>query len=535
MSVLVDRQSQRKPTSSPSGGWSDWFMYAFNRHPLRISAGDCVFILGMALLFAFCFANRTLWHTDLWDHVNYGRYILENGSIPDTEPLLQTAADSPMIFTAWGAQVLMSLAVSSPQLGISGLQFGYGLLVVAAVAVVGWCVRMRTESTTFGFVAAFVFLFVNWQQFLIIRPQLAGVLLFSICVAVVYSRRFNRSRSWLCLPVLFCVWANLHGSFAMGLTLLGLVTAGRGIDLILRTGKPASLLKSSAVRKLLLLTVACTMATLATPNGISVYGEIFRIGRHPNIASMYEWNALTLQMKQGRAALAACVVLAAVLFVSRRRMRFTELLPMAAFLVLAIWSSRMLNWFAPVCGLLIGIHGAAALRRLRRGPRKSKERQRSGLYAAAAVLAVLICSLTTNLGQKTVFGKLPKPQDCLSAQTPINAAKFLAEHHEVCTGPAFLPAEWAGYITNQAPKIQPFVNLHVHVLPADLWADYLRLNFGSSECLSLLEKYGLNVVVTDRTRQARLTKLLRSSSDFSVMYEDQLAVIFCRPHSGDIE
>ncbi|MCP4170398.1 MAG: hypothetical protein GY758_06450, partial [Fuerstiella sp.] len=192
-----------------------------------MSAGSLGLVGVLSFVFVLCISAQPLWHTDLWDHVNYGRWILTTGQISDSEPLLETS-DHPMINTEWGAQVLMACIVDTPSLGPAALQLLYGLLILTSTGAVGWCVFRCSRSAFFGLMASLTLLIVNWQQFLVIRPQLGGVACYCILLSLLFT---VRSRAlWIVFPILFVVWANIHGSFAMGLSLMGVFVAGQFLN-----------------------------------------------------------------------------------------------------------------------------------------------------------------------------------------------------------------------------------------------------------------------------------------------------------------
>ena len=47
---------------------------------IRTTSTSALFVLLIGAVFAVL-ANRPLWHTDLWDHLNYGQNILETSAI----------------------------------------------------------------------------------------------------------------------------------------------------------------------------------------------------------------------------------------------------------------------------------------------------------------------------------------------------------------------------------------------------------------------------------------------------------------------
>ena len=82
---------------------------------------------------------------------------------------------------------------------------------------------------------------------------------------------------------------------------------------------------------------------------------------------------------------------------------------------------------------------------------------------------------------------------------------------------------------NRGPRaIKPMVNLHVHVIPEQVWNDYIRLVNGPSDWNSLMDEYGINIAVVDKDRQPGLTTRIRASSDWTAKYEDRQSVVFVR-------
>ena len=495
----------------------------------RMSRASTVFLLGLELILVLLFGSRPLWHSDLWDHINYGRHILETRSVSTTEPLLPLAEGMPLVNTAWAVQAAMAAIFRTDHLGLPALQFMHGLLAVTALGVIGWAVWRRSGSVVCGIMGYVVFLALNWQQFLVIRPQLVGVTLYSALLAVLVVDGCRRKAAWLLLPLTFALWANLHGSFAMGLTLLGLFTIGRFVDTGVKTRSLRKAMCSRSAWRMVLLIQLCAAAVLLNPNGIAIYAEVLRVGSHPNIASMFEWDPLTLRMKQGQIAAVVGVLLLLVLRVSPRRLRADETLALLTTAGLALWSSRMINWCAPVAAVVLTTHGAAAWRLWRKSSRRSVRDHRRGLWTVANLGLLWICFGFTSLGVHTIHGKSPDPRRLLSRQTPIEAGRYLAKKSDIPPGIVFVRAEWAGYLTHvRNGDLRSMVNLHVHVIPVQVWSDYLRLIDGPNDWDSLLDRYGINCVIADRTRNARLIALLRRSSDYAVQYEDAQTAVFVR-------
>src|SRR5262245_39275119 len=88
------------------------------------SAATIIVLLAGVLWY---FSGRPLYHTDLWGHLGYGRWIAGHGRLPPTDPFMAWAPDAAFVDTAWLWQ-LATYAVY--RLGdVTGLQLLQGTLV----------------------------------------------------------------------------------------------------------------------------------------------------------------------------------------------------------------------------------------------------------------------------------------------------------------------------------------------------------------------------------------------------------------------
>jgi hypothetical protein len=206
-----------------------------------------------------------------------------------------------------------------------------------------------------------------------------------------------------------------------------------------------------------------------------------------------------------------------------------EILAFVSTGLLAMWSGRMLNWWAPIAGIVIGTHLIAAMRKTTTWLKNPQPGKRTGLWTVVNVGLVWILFGCTPFSSQILHGRVPAAQKLVSRETPLATVAYLDSAERLPQGIAFLPAEWAGYVMNRGPKsIEPMVNLHVHLIPEQVWNDYIRLVNGPSDWSSLMDEYGINMAIVDKDRQSGLTKRLRESADWTAKYEDRQAVVFVR-------
>lgn len=493
----------------------------------RSTRGGTLIVCILGVILCALYANRPLWHTDLWDHLNYGESMLANRQLPATEPLLPLAEGTPIVDTAWGSKVLTALLMKSPEGGLPALQFLHGLLVVLSLGLVGFTIKRLTESTPFAIVACFVFLAINWYEFLIFRPQTVGVLFFSLLACCQFSGCTKRNGAWWALPLLFVVWVNLHGSFVVGLLLLGLHAIGQFIDMVVATGSVSVAMKRGAGVRSFLQMQLCAAACLLNPWGLEVFLEVLRVGQHPNISSMLEWAPITLRSRQGQFLGGALVALFVCLQFSSRRLRAIEWVPLLVFVGLALWSGRMINWVAPLLGLLVGLHGAAGWRRFRR-IRRPEYIVSGGLWTVVSLGLCWIAFGFTAFGAKTIHGREPEFHRMVSKETPLQVTEFLMET-DLPRGITFAPAEWAGFLMQWEPKrLQPMVNLHVHVIPKEVWNDYMRLHSGASDWEGITDRYSVNLLVIDLDREPILARRVAADADWKRLFQDVQSAVYVR-------
>ena len=492
----------------------------------RTTPTSSLFVLLIGCVFVIL-ANRPLWHTDLWDHLNYGRNIIETRTVADTEPLMHLCRGVRMINIPWLAQ--MSMAAVQNQFGLTGLQFSYGLLIALCLAVVAYRGVQMSKSAVGGIIACAIFLKVNLDQLLVIRPQLAGVLFYCIVVAWMFGRTKHSRTSWIAMPLMYGLWANIHGSFSMGLLLMGLTGIGRFCDVLVISKSLRIALLDPEFQRTTLLTQLCAAAALLNPSGFAIYPEVFNVAGNPNINSMFEWDALTLRSAQGQSAAAAALLAFMAIKLSPRRLHCGEMLAFVLTGLLAMWSGRMLNWWAPIAGIVTGTHLIASMRKTTAWLKNPQPGKPTGLWTVVSLGLVWILFAFTSFGVKVIHGRVPDAQRLVSSETPLATVEFLNSEENLPGGIAFVPAEWAGYVMNSGRNsVEPMVNLHVHVTPEQVWNDYMRLVNGASEWKSLMDEYGINMAVIDKDRQPGLVQRIRESADWSATYEDSQAVVFLR-------
>jgi len=470
-----------------------------------------------------------VWHTDLWGHLSYGRWIAENGALPKTEPLMPLSRGVDILDTAWLSQLTGYFAYDYA--GIAGIKFIYALSIVIAVGLITCAIYRRTRSIVAAITSLGAFYWIDYQQLLIVRPQLAGLACFAALMVMATSVQW-RQWYYVAIPMLFAVWANMHGSFIVGILALGALMTGRAIDLYRRTGNLKMIFAETRTRQLFYALELAAVAVLLNPYGIAIYGEVFAISGHANLANLIEWEPLTFRMKQGQAMAAVAMALIVCYRLTPRRVTAGEVLLLCGLGGAAMWTSRMIVWWAPIAAYYLGLHFAAILRAKYGTP---AEGERRGASFVAIVGIAWICLAITPLASVVRSGLPDDPKVAeatlrrnVSLLTPINAVNYLNEYPPV--GQVFNTYEWGDYLLWAGPKnIEVFTASHAHLIPEEVWNDSLLIQSGASNWHSKLDRYGVNTIIVDQQRRGDFIGALEAKSDiWDKAYADNVSAVFKR-------
>lgn len=495
-----------------------------DRVPEGIKAPRVLAVMTLAVGALYWFCNyRPLWHTDLWGHLSYGRHIWQAGRLPLTEPLMPLAKGVHFVGTEWLSQLLGYAVMKSA--GVAGLQALYALSISLCAVLLLAMIHRRTHRAAFSLLGLVAFLWGEWQQLLIVRPQLAGLVCFLVLLTRLTERRPSRW-DWAIIPATVALWANLHGSFVVGIGLVGCFCAGRAIDLLRKTRSPRAVWRDGEVRRTLLLTELAAAAALLNPYGVQLYAEVLTFSSNPNLAVLLDWQPLHLRMAQGQAMAAIALALMLVYRLTPRRITATEVLLLVGLGLAAMWTSRLIVWWAPIAAWCLAVHASAVWKSFRRHPAAAPS-PRNGRWTVVTVGLVWIFFAYTPFGLQLLHGRAPDIRKAVSPLTPIDAVEYLQKHPP--QGQVFNTYEWGDYLLWAGPPdVQVFVASHAHLIPTDVWRHYLEVSEGGSGWDATLDLYGVNTVVVDPIAQAALVRRLREHEQWKLGFENRRSVVFHR-------
>ncbi len=297
-------------------------------------------------------AMRTGLSGDVFYQLSAGQWMLAHHAVIRRDVFSYTVNGRPWFAEEWGFEALLAWSVKHVG-AVSYWLVSAGACVAALVAGV---VRWRITRAGWLWTAALSCLAAAGLSIgVAARPQDLSYFFFALLLLLLTLGR--RRHSWLVgIPVLLLVWANVHGSFLLGLGLIGLEFVWSCVPPV--RGRLA--LYAPLPRKVAALTLACSfVATLVNPHGPGLIGYAIKVSTSSQLgAFIAEWQSPNFHsylylgviigpvlLLIGLIAFSSTVfalddvVLASLLLLAAlHAMRFTPYFALAACAMLAPWN-----------------------------------------------------------------------------------------------------------------------------------------------------------------------------------------------------
>lgn len=503
--------------------------------------------------------------TDIWGHVMYGQWILDNYAFPTDDPWMPLAKGMQVFDTAWLSQVIFGAV--ERYFGEEALSHLFALVNIAAYVLFARLFFLQTRRVWLSMACTGLLIFIGWSRFATIRPENFAVLCFAIILllamrlhgfagAPLESRSVTKNLdylTWLGIPLTFLFWANLHGSFVVGLIVLACLLIGRVVEVAWQSRDTDTVLKDPVARRWLFLFELSAAATLLNPLGFDLWIHTLTFSSNPNLAQVLEWEPLVVFGVGGRPFALSVVLLLVVWRQSQRAIRPAEVVLLLVFGFAAINGIRMLGWYAPVFVAVIAPHIADIIARWfpalsyspapveAPSPNSEDDEEvyelppgQSFRYSLAALLLIWI-AFALSPSSQVLFNKARPRENLMSSETPVALTGYLNQAYQVDApealpgGQTFHPLWWGDWLKHDGPEqFRAFVTTNIHLVPPQVWRDYQRAINLQDGWESTLSRYNVTTIIVDREEQRSFYRVLNRNDNWELRYEDEQAAVYTR-------
>ena len=371
--------------------------------------------------------------SDVFWHLVAGADVLR-GNIGGPDHLSWTVAGQQTSSDQWLGQALWRIAYDAG--GWRAVVALRALTIALLVGVIAYtALRERPGRPLGAVIAALPAIALSrfvWTE----RPELFGFVCFALLIALLRAGRAGSATALYWVPPLILLWANLHGSFALGVVLVVLVAAEGAIAQPSRRRMYAAAAAGSVI------------ATLLTPAGLGAWtAPGFHLLHPPR--EIQEWSVPDVTTLPGAIfAVALFATLIVALFARARAPR--EAVVLLPVLFVSLVATRQMPLFAIAAAPYLATFGGGALVSLAslvhlRAPALASTAhppgRRADAIAVLAAVAVLALAAGTGVSAPELGGF---PAGALGSLRP---------------GPGlFNQYDWGGYLIWAAPATPVFVD-----------------------------------------------------------------------------
>jgi len=489
---------------------------------VRLSAVGLLLAIGLAgLLCVF-----PVHEFDVWFHLKTGEIIVRTHQIPRADIFTYTAQGRPWVTHEWLAEVLF---YGIHKLGgMDALVIFKALLAAFAIGLGAWAALLdrgrRHAIAAAGLGALLAGPLMTPRAFE--RPHmLTAVFLGAVLVLLRGESLTGRRGLRLALMPLFLLWANIHSGFVLGLGLIAAYWVGEAISPRLGGRGPAH----PANWKARWGTFAAAMAiTLVNPHHVHALLYPFALVARPEVReTIVELRSIFHPAFAGalflKALAAVGVVLAGLLWLSRRRLQWSVLLPGLVFGVLAVRSIRGVSEFAVIVPLLIGAHGAVV-----------GEKRRWGAGMAVGLVALVLAGGAAALRWGSPMGSEPNRRIELGVNpinVPAGAVRFIQEVRP--EGELFNVLAFGGYLIHELyPDRQVYIDGRLDVFPTEFLESYATMMATGQGWDAAVETYGITLALVpyaeDPLQDRGLRAKLRADPRWVCVFAGDNALVYAR-------
>lgn len=428
-------------------------------------------------------------------HIAAGQWMLDHRSVPRVDPFSFTYLGQKWLAFEWGSQLIYGTAYRFA--GFGGVAAVVTAVLVALhLVVVG---QARRWVGPLGIAVTVILLNLILIPMLLARPHLPGWLMLALWLAVLLKAREANRAPPLAAAGMMVLWANLHGSFAIGLVIAAVVALDHCIEAKWRW---------PTLRDWLIFGIASALAAMVTPNGLEGFLHPLSVAQLETLPLIVEWRP----SDWGRTpyffvALAVAAVLMAWRGVTLRPVMAGLL---ALLLLLAFHQMRHQAVLAIVAAVLLP-------RAMGRGPRPA-------LFADPGQRRLVAVGLTSALTGLLLFRLLTPLEPAENGANP--SAAIAALPADLRTAPGLNGYGFGGPLI--LAGIQPYIDGRQDMYGDAFFVDYQRILDGDRAAFDqAARRFNFRWTMLP-PRYPALIARLDSDPAWERIYADDIAVIHRR-------
>ena len=490
-------EAEERRTGAPDG-WRERLFQA-------VSFQVVLTLLIVTLVFVL--SRKGISDPDIWWHLHNADYLVQHHSLPRVDMYSFTVPGHPWINHEWLAELPYYFGWRA--LGLGGINaVMFAILALIFLGVLYLCYR-ETGHHKASIVATCFAVLLGSISF---GPRTILFGYADLVLLLIVLQRFRQKGHaplWL-IPPLFCLWANTHGSWFIGMLIFSTVI-GAGLfhgEWGFVTAEPWT----PSQRNRLLLTWSASLAALfVNPFGarLVLYPLDLAFRQKLNIEHVAEWVSVNFHDLRGKIVMVLLMTLLVSALLRARRWTLAEL----GLVLFALYSGLTYIRFLFLLGIVIAPVLAKTFDFV---PRYRREMDTP--VTNFFVIVLLIAAVAH------YWPREARLQALIGEQYPVEAVSYLQAHPP--SGRVLNFYLWGGYLNWRDPSVKVFIDSRVDIFEyTGVLRDFLDL-LGLHDPQPILDTYKIRYVLFPRSEP--LTYMLQHDPKWKVLYSDKLSVLLER-------
>lgn len=458
-----------------------------------------------SIMLIFIVFTRPPIDADVWWHLRAGQTMIEQKHILLEDIYSYTRTGETWVNAFWVSEVVLYIFYSI------GGYFGLTLFVSLIGAATFYLLSRRSNGNPFTNGLALILCALAAAPIWGPRPQIISFFIIALLDLWLSSKR---PHWWL--PILFAIWANIHGGWIWGFLLIAAHIAGNVITVVTEPEERSIIWKET--RSLIFWTVISSLAIAINPNGISLWKLPFQ--QVDVSMQIQEWLSPDFHRIDFHPFLWVLFLLLLLSPFAPKRPAWGQIIKVLGFSYLTFVAQRNIAVAAIVASPLLADWMNSALQRF---TTEKKLTSQSNLPISIRVIlnTVLIISLFAASLGNVYLSSLPEKVD---KNYPVEATEWIKLNHP--QGKLFNSYNWGGYLLWTLPEYPVFIDGRADLYGNELLAQWQDVINARENAEAILDDWRVNIIFVEPYWD--IVPVLKDKG-WTVAYEDAISIILIRP------
>lgn len=500
------------------------------------------------MILVFSVTSHKIEDDDFFWHLSTGKFISENGYVPDNDVFGYASPNTRWIPFEWGSDLLFYKLYQIS--GYTGVYIFRSIIFCLIFSIFFRLYEKFKVNTTITLLFSFLLLIGLFNRYSP-RPHLFTYLFLTLLIYLLLTYRYIDREKYFkrlyILPVLFLLWGNLHPGVITGLIVLFLFLVSEFLTYKFPAkfgNKDQIIISADNLKKLAIVCVVSALVLLANPHGYNTYLYAYQHTNMKMLENIAEWlSPFSDKINSTFVITLYKIILLASLVVLYYAYKKKDLLFGLWTLFFAVYSVTAIRFtvdFELITIPLLIICTGLLLRKLH------NQMVSKILYGnpLKVVLILLFSYLAIQFQRDEFYISLQYNREAglgISGRYfPLGLYKFVKENK--IQGTPFNNFDTGGYMKWEMPDQKIFIDSRN--LSDELFNEYNSILKMQSGFENKLDKYGVNQVIFfepmltrfPNTIKQNITEFLFNNKEWSLVYFDDLSFLFLKrtPENAEI-